>query len=281
MTVSERDHGHDHGDPPAENLGDSAGQPWAGRSFTENPHSDDSGEADPVLLGALTAFHEGRASQADVVDALRSARLLIPLLAELGDEGLNTADPADAGKRIDKSQELSIVTVAGPDGRTVLPVFSSVAAMGRWNSTARPVPADGIRVALAAASEQTDVVVLDAASETQFVVRRPALWAMAKQEPWVPAAESADVAVEFERSAEGEPVVVNVAIEAGDPQAVLAGPELIVRLTLQPGLDATALQELLARLANRWAESELIAASVDSLEVALLNRRDVPRSRNR
>lgn len=258
--------GHENG-----GLTDSAGQPWAGRSFTENPHADDSGEADPVLLGALTAFREGRASQADVVDALRSARLLIPLLAELGDEGSIVDGTADAGARVDKSQELSIVTVAGPDGRTVLPVFSSVAAMARWNPTARPVPADGIRVALAAASEQTDVVVLDAASESQFVVRRPALWAMAKQEPWVPAAESADVAAEFERSAEGESAVVSVAIDAGDRQAVLAGPELIVRLTLVPGLDATALQELLARLAARWSESELIAASVDSLEVALLS----------
>ncbi|MBX3095185.1 MAG: SseB family protein [Cryobacterium sp.] len=267
--MTEHDHGHDHGDLHAENLGDSAGQPWAGRSFTENPHAEDSGEIDPVLRGALTAFREGRASQADVVDALRSARLLIPLLAELGDEGPDTADAGDAGKRVDKSQELSIVTVAGPDGRTVLPVFSSVAAMGLWNPTARPVPADGIRVALAAASEQTDVVVLDAGSEARFVVRRPALWAMAKQEPWVPAAESADVVAEFERSTAGEPVVVGVAIEAGDPQAVLAGPELIVRLALQPGLDATALHELLARLADRWAESELIAAAVDSVEVAL------------
>lgn len=266
---AEGDTGHEHGDHRAENLGDSAGQPWAGRSFTDNPHADDPGEADPVLLGALTAFHEGRASQADVVDSLRNARLLIPLLAELGDAGPGTDGTVDADKRVDKSQELSIVTVAGPDGRTVLPVFSSVTAMGRWNPTARPVPADGIRVALAAASEQTDVVVLDPASETQFVVRRPALWAMAKQEPWVPAAESADVAEEFARSAEGEPAVVDVAIEAGDPRAVLAGPELIVRLTLAPGLDATALQDLLARLTARWSESELIAASVDSLEVSL------------
>lgn len=254
---------HDHSHAPGGHT-DSAGQPWAGRSFSDNPHSDDAGEADPVLLASLGAFHEGRASQADVVDALRRARLLIPLLAELGDEGLT-----DAGKRVDKSQELSIVTVAGPDGRTVLPVFSSVTTMGEWNAGARPVPADGIRVALAAASEQTDVVVLDAASPTQFVVRRPALWAMAQQQPWVPAVDSSEVAAEFTASAASEPAVVGVELDAGDPRAVLAGPELIVRLTLVPGLTAPELEALLARLANRWAESELIAASVDSLEVAL------------
>src|SRR5690606_19785486 len=137
----------------------------------------------------------GTGSQAEVVEAFRHARLLIPLVAELGEEGIN-----DAGKRVDKSQELSIVTVAGPDGRAVLPVFSSVETMGAWNPQARPVPAEGTRVALAAAHEQTDLVVLDAGSPTEFVLRRPAVWAIARQEPWMPAVESPEVAAEFESS---------------------------------------------------------------------------------
>src|SRR5690606_14137168 len=97
-----------------------------------------------------------------VVDAFRNARLLIPLVAEAGDEGVN-----DRGVRVDKTQELSIVTVGGPDGRAVLPVFSSVATMAAWNDAARPVPADGRRVALAAASEGTDLVVIDPTSRTE------------------------------------------------------------------------------------------------------------------
>lgn len=247
-----------------ENLTDSAGQPWAGRTFSENPHSDDTGEADPRLEAALAAFSAGTGSQAEVVEAFRHARLLIPLVAELGEEGIN-----DAGKRVDKSQELSIVTVAGPDGRAVLPVFSSVATMSAWNPQARPVPAEGTRVALAAASEQTDLVVLDPGSPTEFVVRRPALWAVARQESWMPAVTSPEVAHEFERSVEAEPAVAAVALEPGDPGARLAGPEVIVRLTLQPGLDSASLSELLGRVTARWSESTVIAERVDSLEVSL------------
>lgn len=251
---------HGHG----ENLTDSAGQPWAGRSFSENPHSGDTGEADPRLAEALAAFGAGTAGQAEVVEAFRHARLLIPLVAELGDEGVN-----DAGKRVDKSQELSIVTVAGPDGRAVLPVFSSVATMSAWNPQARPVPAEGTRVALAAASERTDLVVLDPGSPTEFVVRRPAVWAMAQQGPWMPAAESPEVVAEFEASVASEPDVAAVTLAPGDPSARLTGPEVIVRLALRPGLDTDALNALLGRLTARWSESELIAARVDSLEVSL------------
>ncbi|HRQ00531.1 MAG TPA: SseB family protein [Terrimesophilobacter sp.] len=246
------------------NLTDSAGQPWAGRTFSDNPHSDDTGEADPQLAAALEAFRNGDAGQADVVEAFRQARLLIPLLAELGDEGFT-----DAGKRVDKSQELSIVTVGGPDGRSVLPVFSSVATMSAWNQQARPVPAAGTRVALAAAREHTDLVALDPGSPTEFIVRRPAVWAIAQQEPWTPAAESDPVKAEFARTVAGERSVRSIVVISGDPTARLTGPEVIVRLTLQPGLDATQLRDLLARLTEQWSASELIAQRVDSLEVSL------------
>lgn len=95
---------------------DSAGVPWEGRRFEQNPHSGDDGSADPALLAALTAFRAGEGDAVAVVDAYRTARLLIPLVAEKGDEGVGPT-----GLRVDKTQELSIVTVAGPDGRRVLP----------------------------------------------------------------------------------------------------------------------------------------------------------------
>ena len=150
---------------------DSAGVPWEGRRFEQNPHSGDDGSADPALLAALTAFRAGEGDAVAVVDAYRTARLLIPLVAEKGDEGVGPT-----GLRVDKTQELSIVTVAGPDGRRVLPVFTSVVTMAAWDPKARPVPADGIRTALAAASDDTDLIVIDPGSATEFVLRRPAVW---------------------------------------------------------------------------------------------------------
>lgn len=245
-------------------LTDSAGQPWAGRHFEPNPSPDDDGSAPPALLEAIADFRAGDADEVAVVEEFRASRLLIPLLAELGEAGV-TAE----GKRIDKSQELSIVTVSGPDGRTVLPVFSSVTAMGRWNRLARPVPAAGPRVALAAASEGTDLVVLDPTSESEFAIRRPALWAIARQQEWTPSFRSAEVAAEFAASVVDEPSIRGLVLTAGDPDARLRGPELRVELTLIPGLEGSQLEDLLSRLSVRWAQSELIADRVDSLEVAL------------
>jgi hypothetical protein len=244
---------------------DSAGQPWAGRHFDENTFGDDDGAAPPELLSALEAFRDGDAGPEAVVDAVRTARLLIPLVAQLGESGTN-----ELGHTVDKSQELAIVTVAGPDGRTVLPVFSSVAAMRAWNPLARPVPADGSRVALAAASEDTELVVLDPTSETEFVIRRPALWAIAQGQPWLPSHLDPEVFSAFSRSIGSELGVHDVALLAGDPGARLVGEELIVRLELARGLTREELDAVLGRLAQRWAADDVIATRVDSLRVQLV-----------
>jgi len=68
----------------------------------------------------------------------------------------------------------------------------------------------------------------------------------------------------------GESAVRSVELAAGDVDSRLAGPELIVVLTLVPGLDREALDALLARLSARWSAHETIAARVDSLTVKLL-----------
>lgn len=248
-------------------LADSAGVPWAGRSFDENPHAGDDGSTPAELAAALAAFREGDGGQAEVVAAFGTSRLLIPLLAELGDGG---TEVGAHGHAVDKSQELSIVTVDGPDGRRVLPVFASVDTMRAWNPVARPVPADGVRVALAAADDGTELVVLDPASATEFVLRRPAVWAVAQQKPWTPPFEDDAVRLAFERSVASELAVLGVDLAAGDPLARLAGPELVVTLHLVAGLTRDELDATTARLARRWAEDDAIATGVDSLAVRLV-----------
>lgn len=249
----------------AASLADSAGQPWQGREFDDNPFGDDDGSAPPALLGALAAFRAGETGAETVVDAMRDVRLLIPLMADLGDEGTN-----DAGLRVDKTQELSIVTVAGPDGRTVQPVFSSVTALQAWNPSARPVPVDSRRAALAAAAEGTELIVLDPTSETEFVLRRPAVWAVAQGTAWVPSDRDAEVREAFQRSIASELGVHEVALLAGDPGNRLAGEELVVRLSLAAGLTREELDAILSRLAQRWAADDVIATRVDSLRVQLV-----------
>mgnify|MGYP000456276652 CR=1 FL=1 len=243
---------------------DSAGRPWAGREFQPNPSANDDGSAPAELMAAIDGFHTGALTEVDVIDAVRRVRFLIPLLAQLDESAAAGSERAAA-----TSSQFSIVLVSAPDGRRVLPVFSSVETMARWNPAARPFPASGPRVALAAASEQTDLVVIDPGSSTEFVVRRPALWAIAKEQPWTPSFRDQVVLEEFLRLSAGEDSVIALQLAPADPNARLTGPELLVQLTLNLGLDREALDALLSRLQARWATSEILAERVDSLALKL------------
>lgn len=242
---------------------DSAGQPWQGRHFEPNTNADDDGSAPEAFLSARAAFRAGELGLAGLVDVVRTCRFLIPLVAVAGETAL-TAE----GRTVDKSQELSIITVAGPDGRPILPVFSSVAAMSRWRPDARPVPADAVRVALAAASERTDRVVIDPRSDgDEIVLPRPAVWAIAQGAPWVPAVDDAEVLEAIARPAAQHPQIWAVTLVAGDPHARGGAPEVIVRLAVHPGLDAESLRSIMSDLSAAWAQDATVAERIDSLSV--------------
>lgn len=256
-------HGHDDAHTPGGHA-DSAGVPWEGREFHENPATDDDGRADPKLLEAIRRFRARDVGPAEVVAAAHEARLLVPLVTVAGDEGIGPH-----GQRVDKTQELSLVTLEGPDGRPVLPAFTSVDAMSRWNPRARPIPVEAARVAMAAASEGSEAVIIDASSDTEFAIRRTAYRALALGVPWVPSFDDEALLDAFLGSVGEEPAVHAVQLAPGDPDARLAGPELIVQLTLEPGLGAEQIDALLLRLQGRWASDELIAERVDSIALRL------------
>jgi len=241
---------------------DSAGVPFAGRAFHANPGAGDDGTAPPHVIEAIRRFRMREVGAPEVVAVLHAARLLVPLVAVRGDEGVGAH-----GQLVDKTQELSIVTVRGPDGRAVLPAFTSVAALQAWDPAARPIPIEAPRVALAAASEGTPLVVVDAGSDTEFAVRRPALRALATGERWLPSFEDPDVASAVEVAAREHPEVAAVDVGPGDPDARLSGPELLVGVGLRPGLDAGALERLLRDLQERWAADAVVAERVDSIGV--------------
>lgn len=244
---------------------DSAGRPWAGRTFEATPSAfaGDDGSAPPAYTAALGAFRGGRAGVEAVVDALRGVRLLVPLLAEPGEQGTT-----EAGSRHDRSAELALVTVAGPDGRRVLPAFSSAAAMTAWNPSARPVPAASRQVALGAASDGTELVVIDPATD-RFGLRRSALEALARDLPWIAPWRDPDVEEALRAGIRGEQAVTSVGIAADDPDGRLDGPEVLVTVVLHDALDRQGLAELLARVQRRWTEDPAIRARVDSMRVRI------------
>lgn len=242
---------------------DSAGRPWAGRAFEASPWSSDDGTAPEAYLRALEAFRGGGAGPEAVVDALRGVRLLVPLLAEVGEVGRTAS-----GHAFDKKAELALVTVAGPDGRRVLPAFSSAAAMSAWNPKARPVPAPARQVALGAAGDGTELVVIDPASE-RFGLRRSALEALARDLPWVAPWQDPEVGRAIRGAVAREPAVTTARVGTQDPKASLDGAELLVVIVLHETLDRIQVAELLARVQRRWTEDPVVRSRVDSMAVRL------------
>ena len=191
--------------------------------------------------------------------------MLIPLLAEAGDLGMTPE-----GRTVEKTQELSIVTVAAPDGRRVMPVFSGVAAMRAWNAEARPIPVPMPQAALAAAQEQTDLIIVDPGTPlAELGVRRTQLEAVALGAVALPAWADAEVITAFRVSASDDPRVRGIEIAPADPEARLLEAEVAVMVSLRPGLEQHELTALLTELQQRWAASEVIAGRVDSLKLVL------------
>jgi hypothetical protein len=269
---------------------DSAGQPWAGRSLSGDDakihnFDDDDGTADAGYLAALSDLVAGTGDEAAVVAALATARVFVPILAQLAEEGDAVTRPQ--GNKLDgdqlhsdKQADMALVTLKAPDGRTAMPVFTSAASLKAWHPEARPVAVYAPRAALSAVAEGAELLVLDPGSEVTFVVRRPAVWVLAQQKPWTPSYADPDLAGALGEGAVSFPAVRRVEIHPGDGVASAtadgrrlagggAGPELRVVLYLEDGLDAAGVQSIVVGLNNAWARNEIFAERVDSIEVKL------------
>ena len=156
-----------------------------------------------------------------------------------------------------------------PDDQDSLVVFSSVESMTLWNKESRPVPTDAIRVSLAAASQMSTRVVLDPGSESEFVIRRPAIAKIAQSLPWMPPEKNPEVLKVLKESIAGEELVVEVDAATADPGSRLAGAELLVSFQLQPGAAPDQVKELIERVSSFWSRSEEFASSVDSVSIKL------------
>ncbi len=259
---------------------DSAGVPWAGRSLEGegNPlHQFDKadGQPDAGYTSAVQALVAGTGTEAGVIESLATARVYVAIVATLGEE---TA--AEHGLTADKEADLALVTLTAPDGRKALPVFSSVDALSRWHPEARPVAVYAPRAALSAVSEEAQLLVIDPGSDVTFVVRRPAMWALAQQRAWVPSYDDPALAGIVTGAAAQESAVRQVRLTAGGGVASRtaegtlvsgggAGPELRIILQLAPGLDAAGVQSLAAALQQRLASHPEFVERVDSLELKI------------
>jgi hypothetical protein len=247
---------HDH-------TADSSGVPWEGRSFQPNPHAGDSGETSPDVAAAIIAFRDGSGTFAQLANTLAESRALIPLVTYAGDEF-----DADNPVMEDKIQELAVVTLAGPNGENVYPAFTSAEAMRAWKADARPIPIEFRRVALAAAGESVDRIVVNPGSD-QIVVRRPVVWAIAQGKTVVSPWESDELLAEARAALSSIEQVLEVSLEPVDAHATGLGPELRLIATLVAGLDEMTVKSLVEEIQSRAVSSLLLTKTVDSLEIAL------------
>ena len=165
------------------------------RSIPDPGFAGDDGGVDPAVAAALAVYD--RAGEADsqsahlgTVAALQDSRLLVPVVAILGEmeEGPPSSGPADgrggSGLPREKSSEMAAVLMTGRDGRTALLAFTGTAALDRWAQTyeggeARPVPVPARQAASAALQDHAAALLVDVAGPVLFVIEGDDLHSLA------------------------------------------------------------------------------------------------------
>ena len=118
-----------------------------------------SGDADPRLAAALSAYDGSPAGYGEVLAALVDATVYAAITATSTAEHVEQS----TGLRAESSAEMAVVLLAGPDGSRALPVFSSTASLKQWRLDVRPVAMTGSQAAQAAGEQQATALVVDAA----------------------------------------------------------------------------------------------------------------------
>lgn len=154
--------------------------PTHSRVIPDPGFAGDDGAAQPVLAQALAAWDQDPSAYADALLALRHARVLVPVVAVLGEVEVD-----EAGLAHDKTSDMATVLVQGADGRLALLAFSGTESLAAWNPEARPVPVTADLAARSAVQDGAAALVLDLAGPVRFVVEGDDLRGLA--EGWEPA----------------------------------------------------------------------------------------------
>ncbi|GAA2902895.1 SseB family protein [Streptomyces mexicanus] len=229
----------------------------ANKNIPDSGFSDDDGSADPRLSAALAAWAEDRTAVDPVLKALKGARLLVPVVAVLGE-----VEEDEKGLRREKTSEMAVPTLKAGH-RTALPAFTSTDSLARWDPAARPVAVPLHQALEAAAHEKADTVVLDLAGPVPFELTGPALLALA--EGRTTAAPLADPAVvdAVREAVAGVPAVLRAHLGPGQADGTLA-------LVLDPAAGAAPAEAARAVAERVGATDTPRGPLVRGLDLALL-----------
>jgi hypothetical protein len=152
-----------------------------GRRIPDPGFAGDTGADDPVLRAALTAYAADPGRHLDVFGALQGARLLVPVVAVLGE-----AEVDETGLTHDKTSDMATALLTGRDGRRALLAFTGLDTLSAWRADARPVPVAASLAARSALQEGASALVVDVAGPTTYAVEGELLeglargWALAR-----------------------------------------------------------------------------------------------------
>ena len=145
------------------------------RRIPDPGFGDDDGSADPALAAALASYAAGSAGLADVLGSLQAARLLVPVVAVLGE-----VEDDDAGAGARQDQRHGGGPGARPDGRRALLAFTGQATHAALGPRG-PAGAGGGASwpPQAALQEQADALVVDLAGPVSAAIEGEDLQALA------------------------------------------------------------------------------------------------------
>ncbi|MFI0239428.1 SseB family protein [Streptomyces sp. NPDC016845] len=233
----------------------------ANKNIPDPGFSDDDGTADPRLAEALTAWEKDRTAHGPVLEALKGARLLVPVVAVLGE-----VEEDENGLRREKTSDMAVPTLKA-GSRTALPAFTSTRSLALWDPEARPVAVPLHQALQAAAHEKADTVVLDLAGPVPYEITGAALYALAEGRTTADPLADPAVTGAVRAAVAAEPAVHRAHLGPGPADGVLA-------LVLAPGADpATTARAVAGRIA---ADETLRARLVRGLDLALLPAEATP-----
>lgn len=227
------------------------------KNIPDSGFPDDDGSADPRLTAALAAYGADAAAEDEVLAALPGARLLVPVVALLGE-----VEEGPGGLRREKTSDMAVPTIEAADGRRALPAFTSTAALARWRADARPVAVPLGQALQALAHEKADTLLLDMAGPVPYALTGAALRAVAAgRDGGDPLADPA-VRQALRTAVAAEPDVLRAHVVPS------AGSDGTLGIVLGPAADVRGVaQRVSAALAG---DEVLRGALVRGIELALL-----------
>lgn len=145
------------------------------RGLSGSPFPDDTGAAAPALAAALATYAAQPDQYAEALSSLCEHRLLVPVVAVLGE-----VEHDAAGLAHDKTSDMATVLLRGDDGRMALLGFTGLEALAAWDPEARPVPVAARDAARSAVAEGAHALLVDLAGPVRFVVEGDDLTGLAE-----------------------------------------------------------------------------------------------------